>query len=120
MTIRSPSPTKPARSSRWSSIRKKSAKTLNKSLSGSGVFRKTPPSQPAANCSCSDIKQCPFNGLCLTKNCVYQASIIWSEQNKLFSKTFIGQSLDEVKNRFTRFESHVAVYTGNSEHTNVL
>ena len=40
-----------------------------------------------------------------------------SDETENFTKTFIGQSLDEVKNRFTRFESHVAVYTGNSKNT---
>ena len=114
---RTPSPSK-QKSSKWSSL-KKNARTLNKSLSGN-VRRRTPPSrQVIKNCNCSDAKQCAFDGHCQENNCVYQATISWtdSQTGVVSQKVFIGQSLDAVKNRFTRFESHVAVYTGHCEHT---
>ena len=95
--------------SRWQSL-KKNAKTVRESM----VFRKTPPSRNSqeARCNCLIVNSCPFQGQCQLKNSLYRAVIIYEGE----SKTFLGHSPDELKNRFNRFESHVAVYTGNCEH----
>ena len=69
--------------------------------------------QHLRKCNCRNKTACPMNGECLQKCIVYQATVTCENE----TKTYIGQTEDELKSRFNNHKKSLSNYQYMNETT---